>query len=124
MSLPDTPGAYLDCYAVFDRAKKDSHGARVQFSTYSEAKQFQTRMNFARSLQRQVSTTIYKPGDSNYNTSIYDNLQVKSPVSDTEELWWINVEKRGTNILAIESLSEVEARMAEDQLQITYGDDQ
>lgn len=106
MPLTDSIGAYEDCFGVFERASNDKDGARVQFRDFSEAKQFQMRMNYARTLQRRDSTRVYEPDHHLFNRSAYDTLIVRHPREDDQGFWWVYVEHQGRNILAIESLSE------------------
>ena len=105
MPLPNSIGAYRDCFDVFEKAEADSHGARVQFASHGEAKTFQVRMNHARQLQRQESTLIYDRTHPLYNTCSFDEFQVRAPVEDEDGKWWVYIERRGHNILAIEALS-------------------
>ena len=109
MPLPNSAGAYIDCYSVFDRAVADSRGARVAFDTFSEARHFQLRMNYARTLQRRDNSEIYDRGHPLWGTSVYDSLMVKTPIEDTgnPSHWWVYIEHRGLNVVAIETLSDL-----------------
>lgn len=105
MSLPEQLAAYNDCFDVFDKAMADPTGIRCVFDKYERAKFFQLRMNQARSLMRKESTRLYPQNDPRHNKSEYDSLVVRNPVEDEAHEWWVYIERHGSVILGIESLS-------------------
>ena len=93
MSLTSQPGAYTDCYTLYERAI-ESNGMRVPFPDESSARYFQMRMNQARVIRRNESRRIYPPDNHLYNTSEFDTLKVQV-LPDTEGEWWVYVRPHG-----------------------------
>jgi len=108
MPLSEVVGAYNDCFDYFEKALGDPAGIRVKFNSREEAYTFQIRMNYARTLQRRDSRRLYEPKDPRWGTSEFDHLVVRSPREDSEGMWWIYIEHQGRNVLAVESLSDIE----------------
>ncbi len=94
MSLSDRPGAYADCYKLFDAAIENTKGVRMPVSlSESEARYYQMRMNQARVVLRNESKRIYSSDHPLYNSSEYDGLQVR--VRQDGKIWYIYVEPVG-----------------------------
>lgn len=109
MSLPTAIGAFVDCLDHYDRALASNRGIRVQFGTYSDARYFAMRMQQARSLHRDESRRIYPKEDPRWGVSEYDGLQVKNPIADTEDHWWVYIERHDARVLAVEEIETTTA---------------
>lgn len=100
MSLSDRPGAYADCFKLFDAAIDTPAGVRMPVSlSESDARYFQMRMNQARVVLRAESRRIYPPENRLYNTSEYDGLAVRLRQSPDSGIWYIYVEPVGNPAL-------------------------
>lgn len=107
MSLPNSLGAYLDCRALYDAALADPKGARACLGTYESCLNMRTRMHYFRMLDRKANADAYPVGSHMHGTSIYDDYVVRIQ-RDTNDEFWLYIQPRSGQVLAIEGLSEVE----------------
>jgi len=105
VSLPDSPGAYNDCYDLYQRAIDTPGGVRTLLSTKNEAYFFQLRMHKFRTIQRRNSRRTYPTDHPLYDTSEFDPLQVTIR-EDTEGGWWVYVKPHGAKLTIIEPIEE------------------
>lgn len=108
MPLPNTIDSYTPELEIFERALDDARGARVCYASRELAHQGRSRFQQARVLDRQQSKRIYKPEDKLYGKSAFDVLICRMR-EDASGEWWVYIERHGREILAVESLSEVES---------------
>ena len=108
MALSDQIAAYDDCYDLFDKAMAHPKGVRAQFEDYPTAHHFRLRMNHSRILLRRESKRIYEAADPRWNKSEYDGLVIRLR-EDEESKWWVYVERNGGQILAVETLDDVDS---------------
>jgi hypothetical protein len=109
LALTDAIGAYSDCEEEFQKALEDSVGSRVLMPTYEAAHLFQMRLHQYRALLRKESRRMYEKTDPQYDKSTYDCLMVKKPVQSAEgDGWWIYIKRHGQEIIASETLSELD----------------
>lgn len=106
MPLTDQIGAYTDCFDIWNRALADPTGVRVLVSTQSQAFMLQMRLNHSRKLEREQSKRIYTKTDPQWNTSEFDPLIVRVKPTAEGDGWWVYIERHGTEIMDIETLSE------------------
>lgn len=104
MSISTSKLAYEDCYDILDRALNAPSGIRVAAETRGQAVQLLTRLNYARTLERELSKEIHHPESSDYNVSQYDTLQVRRP-REEDSKWWIYIVRRGQSV----EIEELEA---------------
>jgi hypothetical protein len=107
MTAASTRLSYLDAYEALDRAKDDSKGIRVKFSSISEAQTFRARLNYARVIDRRDNCSIYTENDPLYGRSVYDPLMARIR-QDTEGGWWVYIEHTNLEERVVESLGEIE----------------
>ena len=95
MSLPTQPGAYRDCYDLFNLALSAPAGycAPIDYDE-NTARHFQLRMNQARRVLRDQSRRIYPSDHHLYDVSEYDGLQVRLK-QHPNGIWWVYVEPHG-----------------------------
>ena len=105
MSLPEQIDAYPDCQKLFDLALSDPVGIRACFESKAKATMFQMRLHKYRSLDRAQSRRIYPRDHLRYGKSEFDELVVMLPQADPSGEWWIVIKRRGSEILAVETLS-------------------
>lgn len=106
MSLPTHIDAYDDCLDYFQQALDDTHGLRLRFADYGQANIFTLRMHQARALQRQLHRRLYDANDPRYGRSEYDKLMVRQPRQDTEDMWWVYIERSNSRVVSVETLSQ------------------
>lgn len=94
MSTNNSRQAYEDCYDLMDNALAADMGVRVGFASHGEAKHFRTRMNYARTLDREFNLHRYEGADPRRGRSDYDILSIRN--RHTEGKYWVYVEKRKT----------------------------
>lgn len=104
MTLPTAIGAYNDCFDYFTRALETPKGIRICFANEGDARFFLMRMNQARALQRMEAARMYPADSPLYNRSEYDVLQVRRPIRDAKDEWWIYVEPHNGRVLAVEDI--------------------
>ena len=83
MSTSNSRQSYEDCYESMDKALTSKDGVRIGFIEKGEAMYHRTRMNYARTLDRE-----YNGNDR----SQYDNLSFR--IRHVGDKWWIYVERR------------------------------
>lgn len=107
MPLPNTIDSYHRELEIFQQALNDPEGVRVCYGDKVKARQASFRFHQARALDRTESRRIYKPDDRLYGKSEFDVLVCKLR-EDADHEWWVYIERHGREVLAVESLSEVE----------------
>lgn len=107
MPLSNTIDSYTPELEIFERALDDPKGTRVCYENYNLAHQGRSRFQQARALDRVQSKRIYPETDKLYGKSAYDVLVCRIK-EDSEGMFWVYIERHGREILAVESLSEVE----------------
>lgn len=107
MTLSAQISAYEDCLALFERALNDKLGARACLGTRDRARIFVMRMHQARQLERDEAKKQFPKDDPRWGKSEFDVLRVTMR-EDTENDWWVYLDRPGAEILAIDSLSELE----------------
>jgi len=101
MSTSNSRQSYDDCYETMDKALRSKDGVRVGFFERGEAYHHRTRMNYARTLDR------------NYNgngRSQYDLLSFRLKHSDG--MYWIYAEKRKEPAI-VEEITEIDEPVRE-----------
>lgn len=106
MSLPTHIDAYDDCMEYFQQALDDDLGLRIKFTDFGQANLFTLRMHQARALQRQLHRRLYPESDIRYGRSEFDKLTVRQPKQDTEDMWWVYIERSNSRVVTVESLSQ------------------
>lgn len=105
MSLPVHIDAYEDCLDYFEQALGQPSGIRVKFEEYGQAHLFTMRMHQARSLQRALHKRLYPSEDPRYGRTEFDKLMVRQPRQDTEDFWWVYIERSNSRVMRVEPLS-------------------
>ena len=107
MSTSTSKLAYDDCYTILDRALGSDSGIKVAQDSAGKASHLRSRLNYARQLDRKLSTETYAEGDPEYGVSQYDVLVIQAPYKDRGK-WWIQIKKRDVELLEIEELGAAE----------------
>lgn len=112
MALSESMAAYEDCFELFDMARSNSRGIRVEITegdTPTErqrrAGMMRMRMNQARVLQRREAMRQYERTDPRYGKSENDKFRVTCR-EDTEGNWWIYIEVWNMAVGVIEPLGD------------------
>lgn len=104
MSLPNTPLAYAAEFEYFDKALADPLGARVHAGTRDQALNLRFRLNAARRIDREKLKESLKRGDPAWGTSPFDAIVCRLK-QDTEDEWWVYLERNDVGVRHVESLS-------------------
>jgi hypothetical protein len=106
MSLSTSLRAYADCVRLFDAAIADPKGARAKLGTFDACLNMRTRMHYYRGLDREANANTYPAEHPQHGTSAYDDVFIQI-VPDEDGEYWLYMQRRSAQILAIEGLSEV-----------------
>jgi hypothetical protein len=82
MTLPQSLGAYKDCFAILDQALANPRGLLLRFNTKSEAQYMRSRIYYGRKLEQ-----LYSPEGS----TDYDHLYITIEEGDG---WWLVIRPR------------------------------
>ena len=104
MSLSNSRHAYLDCFALLDRAIDDPRGIRAEVPSLANAIRLRLRIHQARSIDRLDNARTYAPDHPMHGRSPYDILVCR--VEDAGDRAWVYLDKVQVQIGAIESIPE------------------
>jgi hypothetical protein len=105
MPFPVTTLSYELEYDLFDQALEKEKGIRVPVSHNRAAHRLRHRLHAARAVMREANRAVYKPGDPMYGASAYDIIVCRIR-SDTEDQWWVYLEKNNVIPDGIEEITE------------------
>lgn len=105
MSLPQSLGSYRDCQDLLTKAASSSLGVRVCFASEEAAIQKRSRIHYFRVLDRKSNAKTYPEGHHLHGTSAYDDFYCSIRV-DTAGEWWLYIQRRSDEVLAIEPLGD------------------
>jgi hypothetical protein len=92
MSLPNSLHAYISELDAFDRASKSDKGIRIEMPSFSKARHYANRLNYARKLDRTENAKVLDEDMPMHGKSDYDCFMV-SVKEDTAGCWWVYIEK-------------------------------
>lgn len=93
MTTSTSREAYFDCFTILDRALEAQDGVRIRAETEGTARHQITRLNYARTLDRQQSREVHPADHPDFNTSVYDRLIIRQPrLIDGQ--WYVVIEPR------------------------------
>ena len=125
MSLSTSRHAYLDCFALLDRALEDPRGIRAEVPSLANAIRLRLRIHQARSIDRSDNAKTYDPDHPLHGRSPYDVLTCR--VEDNGAGAWIYLDKVQVLIGTIEPIPEgwapVQMEPAKPVLRIEYKPD-
>lgn len=82
----DSPLAYIDCRALWDRALEATKGIRVPVGAHGQAVQLRLRLNRYRAIDRRENAKTYEPGHPLFGRSVYDAFAVRLHDDTTVEI--------------------------------------
>ena len=103
MSLPNSLHAYISELEAFDKARDSEKGIRIEFATFSKARHYANRLNYARKLDRTENAKVLDESSPLHGKSDYDCFMV-SVREDTEAHWWVYIEKNDVIPGVVETL--------------------
>ena len=95
MTLPDSHMSFQAEFEILDRGLDSDKGVRLSMIDRSQAYTYRHRLNHARNLDRRKNMETYEKGSPLYGRSEYDKLVMRIR-QDTEDGWWLYVEKNET----------------------------
>lgn len=95
MPLPNTPGAYSDCFEIWERAIQLRVGCRTLVGpSLPDVHYLRMRMHQARAIRRAESRRAYPKDHPLYDTSEYDKYKLTIKDDDDGD-FWLYVEPHG-----------------------------
>ena len=91
MTVSTSRAAYEDCFHLLDRAMDSPAGIRHSCPTSGAAHHLRVRLNYARVLSRNESSTLLAD-DPRLGTSPYDALIIR--IHPEPGRWWVYIEPR------------------------------